>query len=411
MEGDGSGAAMLPPPPRAPRGGATKPVGWERWWDERRTVAVPGRGAFNVYSAGSAGPVLLCLHGGGYTGLTWSLVAAKLKGAYRVVAPDLRGHGLTATGDDADLSAPTMAADVRALWQAMFGGAAGAAGAGGAEGAAEAPPPPPTPARTPTLLVGHSMGGGVAVWAAATTGPWPGLEGVVVVDVVEGTAIAALPAMRAVLDGRPARFASPEAAIEWALRAGVCRNRDAAAVSMPSQIVPDDGPAAVAAGGGGEPSAAGADGASGQPEPDSAQADASPSGGHSPANTPGAVSAGGACGGWRWRTDLFATERFWEGWYTGLSEAFLALGAPKLLILAGTDRLDRALTIGQMQGRFQLVLMPAAGHAIQEDEPERMAEHLLQFLKRFRIGEPPLAFPPRAPPGTRPALPIVAGPP
>lgn len=28
-------------------------------------------------------------------------------------------------------------------------------------------------------------------------------------------------------------------------------------------------------------------------------------------------------------------------------------------------RLDKELTIGQMQGRFQLVLMPTAGHAIQ----------------------------------------------
>jgi protein phosphatase methylesterase 1 len=34
---------------------------------------------FNAYSAGSAGAVVLCLHGGGYTGLTWSLVAQQLK--------------------------------------------------------------------------------------------------------------------------------------------------------------------------------------------------------------------------------------------------------------------------------------------------------------------------------------------
>ena len=33
---------------------------------------------------------------------------------------------------------------------------------------------------------------------------------------------------------------------------------------------------------------------------------------------------------------------------------------PKLLLLAGTDRLDRVLTIGQMQGRFQLALLPQA---------------------------------------------------
>lgn len=53
----------------------------------------------------------------------------------------------------------------------------------------------------------------------------------------------------------------------------------------------------------------------------------------------------------RWRTDLHASSPFWQGWYEGLSEAFLAVAAPKLLLLAGTDRLDRALTIGQMQVR------------------------------------------------------------
>lgn len=38
---------------------------------------------------------------------------------------------------------------------------------------------------------------------------------------------------------------------------------------------------------------------------------------------------------------------------------------PKMLLLAGTDRLDKVLTIGQMQGKFQLAVLPMAGHAIQ----------------------------------------------
>ena len=36
----------------------------------------------------------------------------------------------------------------------------------------------------------------------------------------------------------------------------------------------------------------------------------------------------------------------------------MTVTAPKILILAGTDRLDRPLTVGQMQGKFQLVLLP-----------------------------------------------------
>lgn len=37
------------------------------------------RGTFTTYMAGSSGAVVFCLHGGGYTGLTWSLVAKQLK--------------------------------------------------------------------------------------------------------------------------------------------------------------------------------------------------------------------------------------------------------------------------------------------------------------------------------------------
>lgn len=38
-----------------------------------------------------------------------------------------------------------------------------------------------------------------------------------------------------------------------------------------------------------------------------------------------------------------------------------------------------------MQGKFQLVLMPTAGHAIHEDEAAATAEHLSHFLTRFRV--------------------------
>ena len=35
-----------------------------------------------VYLAGTHGPVIFCLHGGGYSGLTWALLAKQLKGRY-----------------------------------------------------------------------------------------------------------------------------------------------------------------------------------------------------------------------------------------------------------------------------------------------------------------------------------------
>ena len=44
------------------------------------------------------------------------------------------------------------------------------------------------------------------------------------------------------------------------------------------------------------------------------------------------------------------------GWFVGLSQQFLASSVPKLLLLAGVDRLDKELTVGQMQGESGLSL-------------------------------------------------------
>jgi protein phosphatase methylesterase 1 len=40
-----------------------------------------------------------------------------------------------------------------------------------------------------------------------------------------------------------------------------------------------------------------------------------------------------------------------------------------VLVLAGTDRLDTELMIGQMQGKFRVVVLADCGHCIQEDVP------------------------------------------
>jgi protein phosphatase methylesterase 1 len=53
---------------------------WQRYWDRKETVHLPQRGGtWNVYTAGDSGPVVFCVHGGGYSGLTWSFVAKKLR--------------------------------------------------------------------------------------------------------------------------------------------------------------------------------------------------------------------------------------------------------------------------------------------------------------------------------------------
>ncbi|KAL6746134.1 Alpha/Beta hydrolase protein [Haematococcus lacustris] len=473
---------------------------WRQYWDERLEVELPGRGTFSVYCAGpaTAPAALLCLHGAGYTGLTWSLVAQRLKHKYRVYAPDLRGHGLTRTASDTDFSHQTIAQDVAELWAALRCTAPHpptpesgpppsppTPASNAPEQSAGAVPPvphaPAAPVSSPPapalLLVGHSMGGAMAVWAAAGTsaaapaapcaeaaaagpaagqaggtapqgsrrppGPpppaLPGLAGLVVVDVVEGTALAQpCPSCQvsSVVASRPTSFPSASQAVSWALATGMARLPEAAAISIPAQLRQLIEEPAAAQGGeqqggqqqqqqqqeeGGEPAAAGehqggqsqrqdASGTAedptrpGQAGGGTAGEGAGPGGGGG--QGPGSVCGSGA---WVWRTPLLATQPYWQAWYSGLSDAFLQVPGPKLLILAGTDRLDRALTIGQMQGRFQLVLLPQAGHAVQEDQAEATARHLADFLAHFRIGEPPMVLP-RAPPGTRPVLPLVVGP-
>ena len=54
------------------------------------------------------------------------------------------------------------------------------------------------------------------------------------------------------------------------------------------------------------------------------------------------------------------------GWFQGLSKAFLSARTARLLVLAGTDRLDKELMIGQMQGKFQMEVVPAVGHMLHE---------------------------------------------
>jgi protein phosphatase methylesterase 1 len=185
------------------------------------------------------------------------------------------------------------------------------------------------------------MGGAIAARVAHAI-PRTWLAGLVLIDVVEGTALDALPSMQRIIANRPTTFPDVATAIRWAKANHVVRNVQSARVSIPSQLMPTD------------------------------------------ATTATAAAAGGGGGGvrWKWRVALEQTEPYWRDWFTGLSNCFLSAPCPKLLLLAGTDRLDKPLTIGQMQGKFQLELLPQAGHVVQEDEPDATAAKLLQFIRR-----------------------------
>ncbi|GAQ88359.1 alpha/beta hydrolase superfamily [Klebsormidium nitens] len=290
------------------------PLPWSNYFDEERDVEIAGTtDMFHVYSAGKEGPVLLCLHGGGYTGVSFATAAAHMKATCRVIAPDLRGHGRTRTSDDADLSAETLCEDTVRIFTTMFG-----------DKKEDQPP---------VVLIGHSMGGAIAARTAALR-KLPTLAALVVIDVVEGTAMSSLAFMQGVLAQRPSSFPSLDEAIRWAHRTSAVRNEESARVSVPSQMVRKENPER-----------------------------------------------------YEWRAQLKESEPHWAGWYQGLSDVFLAVPVPKLLLLAGTDRMDKPLTIGQMQGKFQMTIFKTAGHAIHEDEPEQFSETVLGFVSRHRIGQ------------------------
>ncbi|KAJ8292750.1 Protein phosphatase methylesterase 1 [Rhodotorula toruloides] len=284
------------------------------------------------------GVVFVCVHGAGYSGLSFAELARGLvqlareedgpgEGRARVgvLAYDARGHGKTrltsststaSEPETVDMSLSNLSADLVALLKAVY----------------------PRREEAPSLmLVGHSMGGAVVADACDRIQQYVAdVTGVAVVDVVEGTAIEALPNMATLIASHPKSFDSQEDAIAWHVNSRTINNLHSARISVPPLIKPA------------------------QP----------------------ATEGEEAKGPFTWRVELEKTEPYWRGWFTGLSNKFLSCRAAKLLLLAGTDRLDKDLLIGQMQGKYQLEVYPDVGHCVHEDAPERTAETLLSFWER-----------------------------
>ncbi|XP_063382396.1 protein phosphatase methylesterase 1 [Cydia fagiglandana] len=386
-------------PPRCPKSASGKlapfgmarrkdysPVPWQQYFEKYVDVETES-GRFRVYLSPepdhSSRPRLVTLHGGGYSGLSWALFTEEITNMIhcQVISMDIRGHGETQADNPDDLSADTLVKDVEQVLHKLFG--------------EELPP---------IVLVGHSMGGAVAVRAALLPSLEPYVHGIAVIDVVEGTAMDALASMQSFLRGRPTHFRSIEHAVEWCVRSGQVRNVDSAKVSMPSQIVNCEtnllatnelathtpeaphAPAPMALAPAAdciaeEPEDADADCIA--EEPEDADADFTP-----PPTAPPQRGDGDTNMRYKWRIDLSKTERYWSGWFQGLSARFLSVRAPRLLLLASIEGLDRELTIGQMQGKFQMQVLTRCGHAVHEDTPGEVARVIAAFLLRHRVTEP-----------------------
>lgn len=276
------------------------------------------------------GPLIICHHGAGASGLSFALFARELRARLPhagILSLEARAHGSVvtspATGDELhDFSIAALAADALAMITLTTSAMS-------------------WPALPPTILLGHSLGGAIITDLAASAALGPALVGYAVVDVVEGSALDALAHMQTYLAARPGVFGSVADAVAWHTRSRTIRDAASAAVSVPALL---------------------------QPLPSRE-------------------------GKWTWRTDLGATAPYWPDWFRNMSAKFLAGRGAKLLILAGTDRLDKELMIGQMQGKFQLVVVPEAGHFVQEDAPGRVAEVVAEFWRRNDRGA--LVLPPK----------------
>ncbi|KAJ1911193.1 Protein phosphatase methylesterase 1 [Coemansia sp. RSA 922] len=300
------------------------PLEWSSYFESRQELVV-GDTTFNVYCSGlsNTGPIFVLHHGAGHSGLTFGLVARHIlsnrSSGFTVVAPDARDHGNTAGANQEDLSLERLVDDFVGVIQSMF----------------------PNNTRD-MVLVGHSMGGAVVAHAAASK-RLGNVTGLILIDIVEGSAMDSLSSIPTFIHARPKSFTSVESAIKWHIESGAIQSTESARLSVPTLIVPttrEDGSIA-----------------------------------------------------WTWRTQLLPTEKYWHGWYSGLSKTFISAPTAKLLVLAGTDRLDKELLIAQMQGRFQLELLPAAGHTIQEDLPNRVGDALVSFWRRNQRANIPVRRP------------------
>jgi pimeloyl-ACP methyl ester carboxylesterase len=116
-----------------------------------RTVALPDGESTTLETWGTAGPILLCIHGIGSSRASWKRTADALAGTYRVAAYDQRGHG-----------------DSAKLWGPMTHDQSVADCVAVADALGE-------PIRA---LVGHSWGGAIALLA----GPKVATAAVVAID-------------------------------------------------------------------------------------------------------------------------------------------------------------------------------------------------------------------------------------
>lgn len=180
------------------------------------------------------------------------------------------------------------------------------------------------------IFIGHSLGGSICTftYSKLSIELKKQVIGVAMFDIVEEAATLALEKVNHFLQATPNMFSGYEEAIDWHVSHELSRLRESADIAIPALFKPTESGKVVRI------------------------------------------------------TNLETFRPFWRTWFSDLSKSFVSLPTCKLLILAGNDNLDRELIIGQMQGKYQLVVFQDSGHFIQEDTPRKTALTLVDFWKR-----------------------------
>lgn len=311
-------------PEGVPRGRTLSQIPWTTYFERELSVKASGGDASSptihayLTSPVGKGPLFVMHHGAGSSGLSFAVISSEIR--KRVPAAGILSHDARGHGQTTVPGGDELDLSLATLSDDLL------------TVITETKSTMHWQELPPMILVGHSLGGAVVTELAKSGALGNALLGYAVLDVVEGSAIDALQSMQTYLSTRPTGFATVEAGIEWHIRSRTVRNAVSARTSVPALLSHS--------------------GKEGDPRP------------------------------WKWRTDLGKTQPFWENWFVGLSKKFLSARGGKLLLLAGTDRLDTELTIGQMQGKYNLQVFPEAGHFIHEDLPEKTAISLVDFHKR-----------------------------
>ena len=265
-----------------------------------------------IYYSNTSGPILLCLHGAGHSALSFSLLAYYSKNV-KVVSFDFRGHGFNISEPKNDLSMNTLISETKNVLleiNTLF------------------------PNET-ILILGHSLGGAVAVKSVCdifknkfNNDLYNKIQGLIVIDVIEGSAMEALPNMIDFVNKRKNNFNNVNEAIDYMVNSQI-NNLESCEISIP------------------------------------------------PLLKEGKDEKGKKV--LQWKTDLISSEKYWKEWYNNLSNDFLSIKIPKALILTDTNELDTPLTIGHMQGKFKLVVIKGTGHFVHEDKPKSVIQHIFLF--------------------------------